>query len=84
MESEQKNINAEAVLICLGQKIKALRLERNWTQEKFAEMAKINDKEVSHIEAGRRNITIETLVKISNSFGMEPYKLLVENKENNI
>ena len=76
MESEQKNINSEAVLIGLGQKIKALRLKRNWTQEKFAEMARINDKEVSHIEAGRRNITIDTLVKIANSFNTEPDKLL--------
>ena len=80
MESEQKNINSEAVLIGLGQKIKALRLQRNWTQEKFAEMAKINDKEVSHIEAGRRNITIETLVKISNSFDIEPFTLLKNSK----
>ena len=78
MESEQKNINSEAVLINLGEKIKALRLERKWTQEKFAEMARINDKEVSHIEAGRRNITIETLVKIANSFNTEPHKMLLK------
>ena len=81
MESEQKNINSEAVLIGLGQKIKALRLERNWTQEKFAEMARINDKEVSHIEAGRRNITIDTLVKIANSFNTLPYILLRESTD---
>jgi len=81
MESEKKNINSEAVLTCLGQKIKALRLERNWTQEKFAEAAQINDKEVSHIEAGRRNITIETLVKIANSLNTEPHMLLQESTD---
>ena len=78
MDIEQQDINPAEVLIKLGQKIKAHRLERKWTQEKFAEIAKINDKEVSHIEAGRRNITIETLVKIANSFDIESCKLLFD------
>ena len=81
MDNEQKHINSEAVLIRFGQKVKALRLERKWTQEKFAEVAKINDKEVSHIEAGRRNITIDTLVKIANSFNTLPHILLRESTD---
>ncbi len=76
MSNEHSKDKSNETLINLGKRIKALRLERKWTQEKFAEAAKINDKEVSHIEAGRRNITIETLIKISNSFDIEAYTLL--------
>jgi len=42
----------------------------------LAENAQINDKEVSHIEAGRRNITIETLVKISVALEVKPESLI--------
>ena len=76
MENKRNQEESSEVLINLGKRIKALRLERNWTQEKLAERAKINDKEVSHIEAGRRNITIETLVKLANSFDTKPHVIL--------
>ena len=81
MKNKRNQEESNEILINLGKRIKALRLEKNWTQEKFAEMAKINDKEVTHIEAGRRNITIETLVKIANSFNTEPHLLLRESTD---
>jgi transcriptional regulator with XRE-family HTH domain len=56
-------------------------LLQGWTQEVFAEKANINDKEVSHIEAGKRNITIETLVKIANAFDIELQNLIVANSK---
>lgn len=78
MKNKRNKEKSSEILINLGKRIKKLRLDKNWTQEKFAEMAKINDKEVTHIEAGKRNITIETLTKIANSFDVKPYKLLLE------
>lgn len=66
------------LLETIGKNIKALRKKHGWTQEEFAEVANINDKEVSHIEAGNRNITIITLVKISKAFKIPPYKLLTK------
>ena len=81
MDNEHNKDKTNEILINLGKRIKELRLERKWTQEKFAEIAKINDKEVSHIEAGRRNITIDTLVKIANSFNTLPYILLRESTD---
>ena len=65
MKSEDQQTKTEEVLSQIGSSIRALRKEKGWTQEKLAEMSGINDKEVSHIEQGRRNITIDTLVKIS-------------------
>ncbi len=80
MEYELDKNESSKVLIGLGKRIKALRRKKGWTQEKFAEIAKINDKEVSHIEAGKRNLTLITLIKISNAFDLLPYELLIEKK----
>ena len=66
---------AKLVLSRMGEKIKSLRREKGWTQEFFAERASINDKEVSHIESGNRNITIETLVKIASALSITPQDL---------
>jgi len=68
-------INAEITLLTIGSNIRVQRQSKGWTQEQFAEFAKINDKEVSHIEMGKRNITIETLVKISNALDAQPEDL---------
>ena len=76
MENELNAYNSDNILLQLGKRIKAMRLERKWTQEQFDEAAQINDKEVSHIEAGKRNITIGTLVKISSVFDVAQYLLL--------
>ena len=69
---------AKCVLSRMGEQIKSLRRKKGWTQEAFAERASINDKEVSHIESGNRNITIETLVKIACALDIEPH-FLIEN-----
>lgn len=67
---------ADALLNRLGRNIKSLRLAKQQTQEQLAELAEINDKEISHIEAGKRNVTIETLVKIASAFDITPNDLL--------
>ena len=74
----QKNVKkqTDTTLARLGENIRTLRKEKGWTQEVFAEAANINDKEVSHIEAGNRNITIETLIKISLALKVDSTKLL--------
>ncbi len=71
MTKSAQKLQVESVLLKLGGNIKAKRLQQGWTQETFAEKASINDKEVSHIESGRRNITIETLVKIASALSVE-------------
>jgi len=70
VKSKEQTTNTEDVLTRLGSNIRTARKEKGWTQEKLAELSGINDKEVSHIEQGRRNITIDTLVKISTAFGV--------------
>jgi len=48
----------------LGKKIKQLRTERGYTQEKLSEMADISQRALSGIEIGENFITAETLDKL--------------------
>ena len=74
----QKNVKklTETTLATIGENVRSLRKEKGWTQEVFAEAANINDKEVSHIESGNRNITIETLIKIALALKVDSTDLL--------
>lgn len=60
----------------LGEKIRTLRKERGLTQEKLAELAKVDPKSVIEIESGKRNPTLKTLSKISSSLKISVEDLL--------
>ena len=49
----------------LGEKIKRLRKEKGFTQEKLAELAKVDPKSIIAIETGKRNPTLKTINKIA-------------------
>ena len=48
----------------LGKKIKQLRIERGYTQEKLSELADISQRALSSIEIGENFVTSETLDKL--------------------
>ena len=48
----------------LGKKIKQLRIERGYTQEKLSELADISQRALSSIEVGENFVTSETLDKL--------------------
>ena len=57
-------------LISVGTRIRDLRKERNWSQERLAQEARINDKYVYEIELGHRSISIWVLVKIAEALNV--------------
>lgn len=78
VKSDHQTTNTDGVLANLGSNIRSARKEKGWTQEKLAELSGINDKEVSHIEQGRRNITIDTLVKICNALNVDIENIILK------
>jgi transcriptional regulator with XRE-family HTH domain len=52
----------------VGQRIKQLRTERKLSQESIAYTADMERSFMTHIENGRRNISIETLERIITAF----------------
>ncbi|MBG7606981.1 MAG: helix-turn-helix transcriptional regulator [Verrucomicrobia bacterium] len=58
-------------------RLKALRNERGWTQEKFAEVAGMSYKYYQAIEAGRkRDLRLSTLERLAKGHDMEVWRLL--------
>ena len=53
-----------APLIHLGQQIRQERLRRGWNQVDLAKRARIQQPDISSIELGRKNVTIDTLLRI--------------------
>lgn len=50
----------------LGQKIKAIRKAKGFTQEKLAELIDIEPPSLSYIETGKFSPSVETLQKLAN------------------
>lgn len=48
----------------VGQRIKELRKELGYSQERLANEAEVDRTYVTDVENGRRNISVETLVKL--------------------
>lgn len=59
----------------LGKNIRAIRLKRDWTQEKLAEMAGIHPVYVSYIEKGTRNPSIAKILQIASALKCTPAEI---------
>lgn len=54
----------------LGEHIRSLRAERKLSQEKLGEYSKLSEKYISQIERGVKNLSTESLHKISIGLGV--------------
>ena len=55
----------------IGALIKSTRAEKGWSQLDFARRAGMKQPDISAIEKGRKNITLETLIKLSRIVGIK-------------
>lgn len=69
-------MNEQQLFIKIGDKIKELRELKNLSQQDLAALCNFEKSNMSRIEAGRTNLTINTLFKISNALKV-PLKDLV-------
>lgn len=51
--------------------MRALRIERGWSQEILAERAELHVTYVSGIERGRRNVSVDILYRVASAFELE-------------
>jgi transcriptional regulator with XRE-family HTH domain len=66
------------ILEIFGSNVKMLRLERNISQEKFAEMCGLHRTYISDIERYKRSISLGNVEKIAEALNIEIYKLFME------
>jgi transcriptional regulator with XRE-family HTH domain len=66
------------VLRTLAVRIKALRAAKGWSQETLAAKAHLHRTYIAGIEAGNRNPSVRSLIKIANAFRMPIGELFPE------
>ena len=59
-----------------GTKVRYLRTEKGWSQEKLALNAGLDRTYIPSIEAGKRNVSLEVIEKISIAFNIKIEDLL--------
>ena len=62
----------------LGQVIRELRLARNLSQEKLAELGNFERSYISKVENGERAIQFKTVVRFAQAFGIRASELVQE------
>ena len=62
--------------IVFGKRLRELRLERNLSQEKLAELAELHRNYVEGVERGDRNVSLVNIVKLAHGLNVRTDKLV--------
>jgi transcriptional regulator with XRE-family HTH domain len=66
----------------IGRNIKHFRTQLELSQDQLADYLQVKREQVSFIETGKREISVDQLEKLSNLFGVDLEVLLEEDEEN--
>ena len=64
------------ILQRFGQKVRKLRMERELSQEKLAELAGIHRTYISSLELGKRNVSLVNIQALAKALRVPPDELL--------
>ena len=66
----------KSVLKKIGQNFRVERTKQALSQEKFAELADVHTNYIGKVERGEQNLTIKSLVELSNALNIPIEKIL--------
>jgi transcriptional regulator with XRE-family HTH domain len=64
-----------------GTNLRKYRLRLGVSQEKFAEMCGLHRTYISDVERFERSISLDNVQKIADAFGIDTYKLFIEEEK---
>lgn len=74
MNAAEEKISGRDIL---ARNLRALRAERNWSQEDLALEAELHRTFVAHVERGKRNISIDNIEKLAKALRVQLHQLLM-------
>lgn len=63
----------------IGRRIKIQRINKDYTQDRLAELTGLSNPHISNIESGSTQVSLKTLVKIADALDTTPDGLLMDN-----
>lgn len=69
------------ILVDFGKKVRAIRKEKNLSQEELAALAGIDRSYMGHIERGEKNVTLTKVYQIADALGVAASTLLQQEKK---
>ena len=70
------------LLFTFGQTVRKLRLSKDISQEKFADMCNLHRTYISDVELGKRNVSLENIGKMAIALDMHVSELFQEVEKN--
>jgi XRE family transcriptional regulator, regulator of sulfur utilization len=58
-----------------GNRVRELRVKREWSQETLAERSALSVPYISDVERGRRNVGLDNILRLAHAFRVKPEKL---------
>ena len=66
-----------SILKKFGSKVRLLRVQRNLTQEKLAEITDLHPTYIGRVERGERNLSLKNIEVFANAFGVPIEELFI-------
>ena len=66
------------LLLAFGQTVRKIRLSKEISQERFADMCDLHRTYISDVELGKRNVSLENIEKIAKALDMHISELFRE------
>lgn len=70
------------LLYAFGQTVRRIRLAKDISQEKFADICDLHRTYISDVELGKRNVSLENIGKMANALDMKISELFQEVESN--
>lgn len=80
MAKPSPNHAGNPVLVQIGKTVRAIRKQKNVSQEELALISSLDRSYVGGVERAQHNLTVVTLVKLAEALGVSPSVLLQEPK----
>ena len=65
----------DKILRLFGERLRGLRMERNLSQERLAELAGLDRNYIGQIERAERNVALVNIIRIAKALEIEPGEL---------